>query len=301
VEPRRPLSDDGVVATGPPGADRPREEGSVPARRGARFGLATKFNVLVVGVVLATTLGTGALTLQKQVSESYAQLLSDGAAISATVAENSEYAFYTANHEALQQIAAGLEAYPSVAYVRFLNARYEVLLESSFTEGLALPEFSRHQDPIEGASATYGEFRNPEDGRSYVDLVQPALSSLGSSEEMLFGETGEAAPKQQELLGYVQVGLSQEGLRRRMQAYMTYAAWSMALCVLLGIGLTLILTRTITSPIRSLVHATREVAEGRFEHSIEVHTRDELHDLATSFDAMLHRLRDYRAEVESYQ
>src|SRR2546425_4871113 len=85
------------------------------------FGLATKFNALIVASILATTLGTGALTVREEIAANFRQLLSDGAALAAMVSQNSEYALYTENRDALRQVASGLDAYPSVAYVRFAD------------------------------------------------------------------------------------------------------------------------------------------------------------------------------------
>ena len=36
-------------------------------------------------------------------------------------------------------------------------------------------------------------------------------------------------------------------------------------------------------------------------HQIEITSRDEISDLATAFNRMMERLRDYREQVESYQ
>src|SRR5256885_13671486 len=86
-----------------------------------KFGLATKFNTLIVGSILATTLGMGALIVREEIAANVQQLQSDGAALAAMVSQNSEYALYTQNREALQQVASGLNAYPAVAYVRFAD------------------------------------------------------------------------------------------------------------------------------------------------------------------------------------
>src|SRR5436309_2071232 len=88
--------------------------------KGRRIGLAAKVNALIVGSILATVLGTGALTLRNMTAESFQQLLSDGATLAAMISQNSEYAIYTENHDALMQAVQGLKAYPSVAYVPFL-------------------------------------------------------------------------------------------------------------------------------------------------------------------------------------
>ncbi|HEU4402891.1 MAG TPA: response regulator [Candidatus Polarisedimenticolia bacterium] len=266
-----------------------------------RIGLATKFNVLIVASILATTLGTAALTLHRQVAEHFQQLLSDGAAIAGMVSQNSEYAIYTENHEALVQLAQGLSAYPSVAYVRFVDRDRKSLFERAFLSDVAIPPLEPHGQRVEGTKATVAEFTDRLDGRRYVDVLVPVGSTQPpAGESMLFPGAAASSGGAQEI-GFVQLGLSQEGMQKRLQGFLLYAALSSAVCVLLGVGGSILLSRKITSPIQALVEATGAVAEGKLDHSIEVRTNDEINDLATSFDRMLHRLREYRVEVQSYQ
>src|SRR5437867_5339370 len=121
------------------------------------FGLATKFNALIVASILATTLGTGALTVREEIAANFRQLLSDGAALAALVSQNSEYALYTENHDSLLQAAARLSAYPSVAYVRFAGRDGNSLFEQAFHSN-GLPALQHHTRRVEGTDAAFGEF-----------------------------------------------------------------------------------------------------------------------------------------------
>lgn len=60
------------------------------------------------------------------------------------------------------------------------------------------------------------------------------------------------------------------------------AIGAVAVSLLLGI----LLTRTLTHPIRELTTATRAVAEGNYEQRVSVRSKDELGELATSFNLM---------------
>ncbi|MBI1951556.1 MAG: response regulator [Acidobacteria bacterium] len=270
----------------------------LPAIR--RIGLAAKFNALIVASILATILSAGALAVREQITASYRQLLSDGAAVAAMVAGNSEYAIYTENREALMQIVEGLYNYPSVAYVRLADRRDRSLVERAFRSG-GLPPLVHHARGVEGTEATFADRADRLAGRDYIDLVVPVAGAGGQKEAALFPEQG-AASSGREIIGYVQIGLSQEGMRQRVRAFLLHASASAAVCVLLFVGATLFLTRKITSPIRSLAQAARAVAMGRLDHIVgEVNSRDEIHDLRMSFAAMLDRLRASRAQVESSQ
>lgn len=73
---------------------------------------------------------------------------------------------------------------------------------------------------------------------------------------------------------------------------------TMGLCLLsliLGISLALIITRNISKPLKQLEKATRLIAEGHLDHTIEARRDDEIGALATSFAHMTERLRELEA------
>ncbi len=61
--------------------------------------------------------------------------------------------------------------------------------------------------------------------------------------------------------------------------------------ILLGILVTLIITRNISGPIRQLKLSTREISEGRFDHLPTVQSEDELGELSRAFKEMAARLK----------
>lgn len=65
------------------------------------------------------------------------------------------------------------------------------------------------------------------------------------------------------------------------------ALWIAALGgVLIALALGLLITRSLTRPIRELTHATHEIAQGRLAQQIPVRSQDELGELANSFNRM---------------
>ncbi len=73
------------------------------------------------------------------------------------------------------------------------------------------------------------------------------------------------------------------------------------LIILVAVLLTILLTRRIIAPLTSLVQATEEISEGRLDHRLEVKTKDELSQLAHSFNRMLEHLQISREREEKYQ
>jgi len=81
-------------------------------------------------------------------------------------------------------------------------------------------------------------------------------------------------------------------LLQRSIVYAFFAALGIALII------SLILARQITSPLRQLVDATRGVAEGRYEGSLDIKSHDEIGELAEAFQRMLDELREKQRLVE---
>jgi len=61
--------------------------------------------------------------------------------------------------------------------------------------------------------------------------------------------------------------------------------------IILGIGATLLLTHSISTPIGLLKNATNEIAKGNFDHKLHIKNRDEIGELAHSFKEMGKRLK----------
>ncbi|OUC06367.1 histidine kinase, partial [Litorilinea aerophila] len=78
----------------------------------------------------------------------------------------------------------------------------------------------------------------------------------------------------------------QDFLSRINRAIVLGALGATAVALLLGV----ILARTLTRPIRELTAATQQVAQGDLGHQVEIHTQDELGELASSFNQMSARL-----------
>jgi diguanylate cyclase (GGDEF)-like protein len=58
-----------------------------------------------------------------------------------------------------------------------------------------------------------------------------------------------------------------------------------------GLSLALLITYNISIPLRKLEKATSLVAEGKFDHDLQIHHRDEIGSLARSFGRMTERLK----------
>ncbi len=267
--------------------------------RPRRYGLAAKFNVLTISLILATTGGTVALLAKTQVSEHYADILRDGAALAEHVSQNSEYAVFTQNPDALAQIARSLRSYQNVAYVRFTDPKERVLHESSADDSAAIPPMSADRKPFAGTRVLFAETPTGR-GARYIDFLVPVVGASATDPTRMFLDV-EGSGYEKNILGYIRIGISLEPIEKQVKVFIQRTVVSTGVFMVVGVTATILLTRRITSPVLSLVDVAKAVADDKLDHMIDVRTNDEIHDLAVSFDAMLARLRSYREEVESYQ
>lgn len=264
---------------------------------GRRNSLATKLNALVIALVTVTTLGTALLLFSREVSEYEAALVQDGAALANIVAENSEFALYTQNTSAMEQIARSLQAYPHVAYIRFADHRERVLFEKNLHPkvtpsplGMERPTHLKYRVP-------FGEFIHPADGRHYYDMRVAVRGASAVDPTRMFQEV-DPRGADMDMIGYVQIGFSDERIRARADEARWSTALYAALFVLLGVTVTLFVTRGITGPLGKLAVAARAVGDGQLNPDIDVNTNDEVGDLGRAFREMLANLRRTREEVE---
>jgi NtrC-family two-component system sensor histidine kinase KinB len=75
------------------------------------------------------------------------------------------------------------------------------------------------------------------------------------------------------------------------------AIWSMAIigiaAVGIGIGFSLFLSNLLTKPVREMVEATQEIAEGNYDIQISTHSSDELGRLTDEFHSMAKKLKGF--------
>jgi serine/threonine-protein kinase len=94
------------------------------------------------------------------------------------------------------------------------------------------------------------------------------------------------------------------GLRSRDAELAAFTRLKDTIKIAFGAGLVLailssgLIARQVTKPVQQLVGMTRQVAEGQYSGKIEVKTKDEIGELATSFQKMVEELKEKDALLE---
>lgn len=85
-----------------------------------------------------------------------------------------------------------------------------------------------------------------------------------------------------------------DAARRTAVASLTFFGTALAVTAVLALLLGWRMVRNILDPIRVVTHSAREISAGKFDQVIPIDSADEIGQLAQAFNAMAHRLRDYR-------
>ena len=265
-----------------------------------RRSLATKFNLLAIALVLVTALGIALFVIRQERINTSRALVNHGRSVAAMVAQNSEYGIYTENETFLSQIIESLAVDAEIAYVTILNQDRRVLVSRTLQAGVQIPTtFHPRQEPILPKSVREAEFRNDADGELYFDILTPVVSQAKSEATDALARLAPHT-EQSQIIGYVQLGLTQKGLRSHIRHFLVSTVLFTSALVFVGVVLSLLLTRRITSPLHTLAQAALAISEGQFDHQIVIKHDDEVADLAHAFKRMLANLRDYQTQVAAH-
>jgi signal transduction histidine kinase/DNA-binding response OmpR family regulator/HPt (histidine-containing phosphotransfer) domain-containing protein len=260
------------------------------------LGLRTRIRRLTLGGVLITAVGLLGFGVAVTVRQGRARMVQQGRVLAEMVARNSEFGVYTRNAGELAAVVAGLKADPDAAYVRFVEREGATLLAVSFHQSGtdSVPALRAVPADLAGADALL--VPGSLGAADVIDVVAP----VGGGPGALLGDDVMAQSRPSGRVGLVQIGLSGARLQREVRRFLLVAVALLAGLLLIGFFATDVVSGRITAPIAGLVAATSQVAEGRLDVEIPAPGRDEIGVLAASFQAMVRRLRESRAEVEEY-
>lgn len=99
------------------------------------------------------------------------------------------------------------------------------------------------------------------------------------------------------VFGYVVVSKSLGRLRHIIATSRLRTILISAVMMLLGCILVYLIATMITGPIKKLTEATREIAAGNYEATVNVKTRDETGELASTFNKMVSKISAYLKQI----
>jgi len=265
--------------------------------------ISNKFNLLSIFLILLTAFGTGGFIVWHHQTDTLKTFNQHGQELAQMLAKNIEYGVYTENQQTLRQVTQGLQKTQNIAYIAVFNKNAKILFQHIYKTGLRAPFLGKSNTTDLSNRLQLSSYIDPDNKQQYLDIIVPVF--IAESNSSVYDVEVEAdiinlntANTKTELIGFLQIGLSKQNIYQRSQLFILEILSVSAAIVFIGILLTLLLTRRITSPINTLVQATQSISKGQQIGSMKVKSKDEMGLLAKSFNQMVKELNKYQSEVK---
>ena len=224
------------------------------------FSVRGKLIVTVVGIVFVLGLAMGTYLHTVQINELTQQLQEKGMTITHTLVENSVNPILHDDIIKLQNLVEITEeTEPDVSYVFILDGDGNVIVHT-FEGGF--PHDMKNVNPANGEQKIK---LLDIDGEYVSDIAHPVLDGR---------------------LGEVHVGISQTGIRNTINSSTFVFTVFTAISLIIGALIAFAAGNVITKPIVILEDGAKEFGKGNFDHEIIVENKDEIGDLAHTFNDM---------------
>lgn len=260
--------------------------------------LTTKINLLATSLIVLTAVFIALFLARYQIDQSRQNLIHHGEIISGIAAEQSVFGAYAQDASVLNtELSHFVDQ--DVVYIAVYDFSENIIYEKSLLSNIYIPDFPSNIEKQQDLFWSSFTDRNEDVNQYFIDFIHP-ITSQESEDVDDFVINKIDTSWRIETIGYVRLIFSEARMRDEARNAILLITVITSLVALLGIGLSVLLSRRITAPLASLVQGTRAVGEGRFTEHIQVDTRDELSDLAQSFNQMLNRLQEYKNEVTKH-
>jgi two-component system, NtrC family, sensor kinase len=272
-----------------------------------RINLSIKLTICLVGGMAAvfTLLGSRIVGLHRRNLEE--SILEAGDRIGDAAKRSTRHAMLHNRTGDVRQIIDAVGSQPGIDRIRVLNESGEVKFSTDVREvGARLDKSAQHcaschapgargaasPVPYSLSRAERTRIFTDESGRRSLGVINPIENEPGCSSAACH-----AHPPETRVLGIVDVTMSLEGV----DAATTASVWQMtasfvAAGFLLSLAAAALVWAVVQKPVSQLIVGTERVGSGDLDYRIEVSARDELGELAESFNAMTGRLKTAQAE-----
>ena len=269
----------------------------------AFVGLRTKFVLFISLVIIAVCSGLSSYFIQQQADSMARALVGTGTILVNNLAHNGRYGLVAKDLVLLEELINGVLGVNESVYVIFTGPDGKQLAAKSKRHLYPDRTIADTVSRSDATNVTVTAF-TAKDDRSHEDLYdfavvirqgdeRPAPFPLLSFEsEELQAEPSATTPSVARMYGVVQIGLTGEQMNQALHRIIGNVVLITIAVILSGILATVLLTRRITTPLKSLVAVARQVAGGDLTASVTPMTHDEVGQLTTVFSQMTDALQE---------
>lgn len=232
---------------------------------------------LIIGVsvlVIGSGLLLSVIVTQHYSTGLYASLKAQAESLAHTAALEATEKILLNDVVALQKLLENqMSSNPSISYI-FVQKDGRILAHT-FPSGVPVGLIAGNV-PAHGDAGHAEEFQST-DGERFVDIAWP-----------IFG--GKA--------GVLRLGISEKPFREQVRSLWIEMGLLTLIILVLSLGAGLLYVGRITRPLGDLAHAAQGLDEGALDFTVPPSGNDEVAQLATSFNAMVARIKDFTMRLE---
>jgi signal transduction histidine kinase/CheY-like chemotaxis protein len=252
------------------------------------WGVRTRvLTVALLPVMVLAVLLTGFYTTARlsDLEEAYA---ARGRAFARQLVAASEYAVFSGNREALQQITASMLSEEGVVGVTIVNRSGDALAHSGGLDGrLALPAtvLDAPQSIIHGRT------------RRIIEPIRASRVNLDDDLTAAAAQGGAAADDSAATLGNVVLDLSLTHLAAQRDRLLLTGALTVCGVLVATLILAVIMSRGVSGPIREVARTVERIGQGRFSERVPIVGGGSLRSLAEGVNDMAAELASMHADM----
>ncbi len=256
------------------------------------------WSLIPIVLFLFIVLGVIDLSKHKQLGEE--EFMKRGQVMAANLAYSSELGVFAEDDQLLESSLLGVIGDADVAYV-FIYGEDGMLLATrgemvSVDPGLTWDLSDQAKAQLLRDRQTFSKSVMSE-GRRFVEFFAPIVSQEGKTpDEFLIGPIGKAG--QQRTIGAVRLGLSLQAVDAHIAALLRWRGGLIVAFLVLSTLAIYVISRRITRPVKQLTDQAKKIADGFLDQVIPVDSRDEIGQLALSFNNMTWALKGNISEKE---
>lgn len=250
----------------------------------------------IIPIILVLFLLIGWISLRQQSRLATSEFYKRTQTIAESAAYSSELGVFVESAESLAPTIRGATSNADVAYVFIYNTE-STLIAKGGDQVETIPDSAGLTDQQKSTLfKQHNLFRKEHVGNEdFLEITVPIVAvaaplpegdGIGSVE--LFPGT---EPGEDQAIGFVRLGFSRDTLRSHEQAFLMLWSGLTALVLLVGTSVVYVTARRITEPIKALTVGAEQIAHGHLEQRIDVSSKDEVGQLAHTFNEMAESLR----------
>jgi two-component system NtrC family sensor kinase len=232
------------------------------------------------------------------------QVMESAARVSDVIKNSTRYSMLLNRRPDVYQIIATIGREPGVEGIRIYNKRGMIMVSTNGAEEMTVVDMKAEacyachdsEKPLQSLPTANRVRTYEAGGKRIIGLINPIRNEPACSNGACH-----AHPADRTVLGVLDVRMSLEKIdAESSQARRRFIVYSLLMAVFVGGASALFLLRTVHRPVRQLIEGTKQVAAGNLNYEIRVPSRDEIGQLASSFNEMTRFLQQAREQNESW-